>query len=183
VEWKNSDAPDPDGDIGPGLQVRFTPRPYGHLLLHKWVPGLEHAEDPNTHTFFLVTFPAEHPFFPYYACRGWCYGWEGKLDKYWDSDPEYPERFCFWVPQAILHPFWEIECDRGMHSVPRTAQEELPGDNLPDEYYENWPQTRFNPNAACLRKPGPDHGPGERRSHYSRRPADGGQNQLGLFNT
>lgn len=46
-DWVDSDRPDYDGDVGPGVQVRHTRYVSGRLLLHE--------SDPDDHWYFLVT--------------------------------------------------------------------------------------------------------------------------------
>lgn len=63
--WVDSPEPDHDGDLGPGLQVRFTEHERGRLLLHE--------SDEDDHLFILVTGQ-----FPVYMVRGQISGAEGK---------------------------------------------------------------------------------------------------------
>lgn len=46
-EWADGDRPDPEGDVGDGVQVRHTRYPTGRLLLY--------SEDRDDHWYFLVT--------------------------------------------------------------------------------------------------------------------------------
>lgn len=64
-EWVDTDRPDYDGDVGPGVQVRHTRHLNGRLILHEG--------DHDDHDFFLVigTYPS-------LAVVGWISGAEGK---------------------------------------------------------------------------------------------------------
>ena len=72
-----------------GLEVRSTKRPDGCLLLH--------PKDRDDAPFVLVI-----PESSLFTIRGWCFGREGKLPKYW-RDVGYG-RPCYYVPQAVLRP-------------------------------------------------------------------------------
>jgi hypothetical protein len=96
--WVDSAGPNPAGDIGPGLQVRYTHRDNGHLPLHDDEKDKK-GDDPK-HVFFLVTGK-----FPRYVLRGWCYGWEGKTEENWERGKRLCQegRICYLVPQCLLN--------------------------------------------------------------------------------
>lgn len=74
-------------DVG-GYQVRSTPYPNGHLLLHD--------EDGDNDIFILVTGKDGS-----YILQGWTIGRHGKLDKYLRKNIKRP---CYFVPQMQLYP-------------------------------------------------------------------------------
>jgi hypothetical protein len=75
------------GDVGLD-QVRSTDRPQGCLLLH--------PDDADHARFFLVVGKV-----PTYEVVGWCFGYEGKDEKYWRTGTGRP---CYFVPQSSLRP-------------------------------------------------------------------------------
>lgn len=75
-------------DVG-ALQVRTTQRAAGSLILH---PG-----DKDEDVFILVL---SHNL-PSFLLRGWIYGHEGKVQKWWRDGTE--GRPAFFVPQSALH--------------------------------------------------------------------------------
>lgn len=87
-EWVELDRPDPEGDVGPGIQVRYSSRDWGALLLH--------PDDDDTHRFYLVTGTP-----PALTVRGWILAGDGKMPEFWRELQ--PGRPCFVVPQEILH--------------------------------------------------------------------------------
>jgi hypothetical protein len=117
VEWEYRPRPDSEGDVGPGLQVRYTPWPKNHLLLRGKV-SRGRSDNPG-HTFFLVTqdfTPRDK--FPYYMIRGWIRGFEGMKNEYWGKFDKYPNRPpCWQVPQEALHPFHEWERERNINRM------------------------------------------------------------------
>lgn len=87
LTWVETDMPDKDGDLGPGIQVRHTRHPNGRLLLH--------PTDENNHRFYLVTGTP-----PELTVRGWIMGGDGKHPDLWvELRPGQP---CFAVPQEML---------------------------------------------------------------------------------
>lgn len=73
-------------DVG-GYQVRSTPYPDGHLLLHN--------EDEDNDIFILIT-GKDGP----YILQGWTIGRHGKLDEYLKRTIKRP---CYFVPQSQLY--------------------------------------------------------------------------------
>jgi hypothetical protein len=86
-EWTRTDRPDPEGDVGAGVQVRHTRHKNGRLLLH--------PEDDDTHTFYLVTGE-----FPTYRVVGCILGGHGKRIGEWRELQ--PGRPAFAVEQSDL---------------------------------------------------------------------------------
>lgn len=86
--WADTAAPDTDGDVGTGVQVRWTRLANGSLLLH--------PSDPDDHAYVLVT--GEMPSF---EIPGWCWGRDGKDERFWR---EHTGRPAFFVPQDALRP-------------------------------------------------------------------------------
>jgi hypothetical protein len=84
--WTDTAAPDSDGDVGAGVQVRWTRHPGGHLILH--------PSDHDMHRYVLVT-----GLMPRYTIRGWCSGVGGKRGNFWRGGLERP---AFFVPQSAL---------------------------------------------------------------------------------
>lgn len=94
--WDDTPEPDYDGDVGPGVQVRWTRRPNGCLPIHLGPPYDRWGrEDPDFHVFFLVCGPIAR-----LRIVGWIEGWEGKLAQFWRADLRNP---CLLVPQGVLH--------------------------------------------------------------------------------
>jgi hypothetical protein len=79
---------DYEGDLGEGVQVRATALPYGCLIVYD--------TDSDDHVFYLVTGAP-----PELRARGWLFGYEAKLPRYWRSDVRSPAYF---VPALYLHP-------------------------------------------------------------------------------
>lgn len=75
-------------------EVRGTKYPYGKLILH--------PKDRGDLVFILVTGVC-----PKFLLRGWIYGHEGQLEKYW-ADPSGKNRFAYFVPQKMLHDMAEL---------------------------------------------------------------------------
>lgn len=84
--WNDAAAPDADGDVGARVQVRWTSRRNGCLLLHK--------EDSDDHAFFLVV-----GVLPELTVAGWIMARDGKNDRYWKEDTGRPAYF---VPREAL---------------------------------------------------------------------------------
>lgn len=84
--WVDTANTDFDGDVGPGVQVRWTARANGRLLLH--------PDDGDTHVFVLVcgTMPA-------FTIPGWIRGRDGKRPEWWRQDTGRP---AFFVPREAL---------------------------------------------------------------------------------
>lgn len=78
-------------DIG-GLQIRSTPNPAGHLILHK----TDRDED-----IFILMIGAASEWRP----AGWIRGKSGKQDRFWRTDVRAP---CFMVPQSELRDMVEL---------------------------------------------------------------------------
>jgi hypothetical protein len=85
--WADFTAPDHNGDVGDGLQVRHTPRRDGRLIIH--------PEDEDDHRFVLVCGEA-----PTFFVAGQILGAEAKRQEWW-VDPG-TGRPAFFVPQAAL---------------------------------------------------------------------------------
>ncbi len=80
-------------DVGGGVQVRWTGKPNGDLILH--------PSDADDKPFVLVTGDA-----PRFTLHGWILGRDGKLETYW-RDPA-GGRAAFFVPQNKLVPIAEL---------------------------------------------------------------------------
>lgn len=77
-------------DVGGRYQARTTPYDWGDMILH--------PDDADDDVFILVL---SHNA-PAYYLKGWVYGREGKLEKYWrDGEKNRP---AFFVPQGMLEP-------------------------------------------------------------------------------
>lgn len=87
--WTDTADPDYEGDVGQNVQVRWTARPDGSLLLH--------PDDKPEHAFVLVTGQI-----PQFEIRGWLWGAHGKDPRFWREDTGRP---AFFVPQAALRLF------------------------------------------------------------------------------
>lgn len=74
-------------DVG-SFQVRATQWAWGHLLLH--------PEDEGHKPFVLATMTT----LPVVWLIGWCFGFEGKQQQYWNELQ--PKRPCFVVPRTVL---------------------------------------------------------------------------------
>lgn len=77
-------------DVG-HLQVRTTALPKGSLILH--------PTDADDEIFILMIGTA-----PAFQAVGWCFGREGKQQRFW-HDPTGKGRWAFFVPQRLLRPF------------------------------------------------------------------------------
>ena len=91
--WNGSPGTRDVADVGP-YHVRGTAMPWHKLILH--------PEDLDDAPHILVT-PASRDSRYTFFLRGWLWGHEGKLSKYWG---EYGEkgRPAFWIPQHALRP-------------------------------------------------------------------------------
>ena len=122
-----------EGDVG-SVQVRTSSRIDGDLILH--------PRDGDDDTWVLVV---GNP--PDLYIVGWCWGRQGKLDRYW-GDKARNGRPAFFVPQSVLIPFQdsspaginadgftgvggEVELPVGSQSMTTPA-----GDELMDEMAE-----------------------------------------------
>jgi hypothetical protein len=76
-------------DVG-HLQVRTTAHATGCLVLH--------PTDKDAEIFVLMVGTA-----PAFRAAGWCYGHEGKRERFW-RDPTGKNRPAFFVPQKLLRP-------------------------------------------------------------------------------
>jgi len=76
-------------DVGTFVQVRYTERDDGHLIVHLATEG-----DNPEHAFVLATGHS-----PSFDLKGWLYGRECQLQTYWRVDMRSP---CFMVPQREL---------------------------------------------------------------------------------
>lgn len=113
-EWIDTDRPDYDGDVGPGVQVRHTRHLRGRLILH--------AGDRDEHDFFLVvgTYPA-------LEVIGWITGAEGKaVGKVKELQPGRP---CICVEQDQLRSavVWREPGEPSSDDTHLSAREQLPG--------------------------------------------------------
>lgn len=77
------------GDVAPGVQVRSTKYPTGHLLVHD--------SDYDEHVFVLVTGAQGR-----YKLAGWIQAKNCKDQRYWRV---VKGRGAYWIPQASLRPF------------------------------------------------------------------------------
>lgn len=73
------------------FDVRATKYENGHLIIH--------PDDANKRRFYLVTGSDGE-----YRIAGWCYGEEGKRERWW-RDPTGKGRPAFFVPQSELREF------------------------------------------------------------------------------
>jgi hypothetical protein len=89
---KRDAAPDTEGDLRNGTEIRGTMHADGCLILH----DRDHDDRP----YVLVT---GRP--PEFIVRGWLYGREGKQPAYWRADWRRP---CYAVPQAALRPIEDL---------------------------------------------------------------------------
>ena len=87
--WRN------EGHDVSGLEVRSTHHPRGALILH--------PKDKDYSPFLLVLTHKR----PTYVIAGWCYGYEGKQQKWW-RDVGYG-RPCFYAPQQYLRDIEELK--------------------------------------------------------------------------
>lgn len=87
--WFDDSAPDYEGDIGTGIQVRHTSRNDGRLIVHK--------EDPDQQVFYLV-----RGSLPKFDVVGHILGADAKQDEFW-TDPG-TGRPAFFVPAHALTP-------------------------------------------------------------------------------
>ncbi len=83
-------------DVGP-LQVRYTDRPTGHLLLH------DSDKDADLCVFVIGGFGK-------YKLVGWCQIGAVKRPEFW-KDPT-GSRPCYFVPQSALSPMEELTKDK-----------------------------------------------------------------------
>lgn len=91
--WTDTPDPDAHGDVGERVQVRWTPRQNGCLLLHK--------EDPADHAYFLVV-----GVLPDLRIAGWLMGRDGQHERYWRTDTGRPAYF---IAQSKLIPYAKRE--------------------------------------------------------------------------
>lgn len=89
LTWVDHNKPDPEGDLGPGIQVRHTRYRTGKLLLHK--------SDSDDHVFYLVTGN-----YPNFTIAGWITGERGKRMAI--NQELQPGRPCMCVDQRFLEP-------------------------------------------------------------------------------
>lgn len=82
-------------DVGGIVDVRWTDRANGRLILHK--------DDPDDVPFVLVTGTNGA-----YTIVGWLFARDGKRDEYW-CDPTGEGRPAYFVPQKALRPVSEID--------------------------------------------------------------------------
>lgn len=87
--WVDTAAPDAEGDVGERVQVRWTRRENGSLILHD--------TDPDDHAFVLVCGTM-----PKFTIPGWLFGVAGKIPSFHRTDTGRPAYF---VPQAALREF------------------------------------------------------------------------------
>lgn len=87
--WFDDSAPDYDGDVGSGVQVRHTTRNDGRLIVHK--------EDSDEQFFWLVRGQL-----PVFDVAGFLLGAHAKQDDWW-CDPG-TGRPAFFVPASALIP-------------------------------------------------------------------------------
>lgn len=92
------------GDVGP-LQVRWTPRTDGCLILHE--------PDPDDARFYLVTGRA-----PALTIVGWIWCGDGKRKQWWSRGDGRP---AFFVPQKALKPLSDLEAATTKKEEPRHA--------------------------------------------------------------
>jgi len=99
IEWVDSPFPDPEGDLGPGIQVRLTKYPQGKLILNPKPFGLsdDDRDDPD-HRFYLVTGK-----FPRYKVHGSMMCWQA-IDQHGISSELQAGRLCLHVKQHLLDP-------------------------------------------------------------------------------
>jgi hypothetical protein len=94
--WGDDPNLDYGGDVGPGVQVRWTRWKNGCLPLHAGPPHDRWGrEDFDDHVFFLVTGNLTR-----FRVHGWIEGVEGKQSEFWASEQTNP---CFMVPQDRLY--------------------------------------------------------------------------------
>jgi len=90
--WNRSLVPDKGlPDVG-RWHVRTAATPDRRLILHN--------ADAYNEPFVLVTAIAP----PRFRIVGWCYGFEGQLEDYW-QDPTRQNRWAYFVPHTSLRPF------------------------------------------------------------------------------
>jgi hypothetical protein len=97
-KWVPTADTDAAGDIAPGVQVRHSLRLDGHMPLH--------PPDPADHAYVFVVGAGLGQ-----RIVGWCWGYEGKQERYWRADLERP---CFFVPQSVLR--W-LPAKNGNHEI------------------------------------------------------------------
>lgn len=102
--WGDTPELDYDGDVGPGVQVRWTPLQHGGLLVH--------PSDPDDHAFVLVR-GRLHAF----DVVGWAYGREAKQPQFWRTDIREP---AFIMPaqlvaRAMPDCRWQVPMVHGAH--------------------------------------------------------------------
>jgi hypothetical protein len=90
--WVATEDPSPEGDVG-DLQVRWTGRPDGRLIVH--------PKDPDDVRFVLVRGAPEEQL----EIAGWIYGRDAKHDNYWFPGDGRP---AFFVPAPGLTPIEEL---------------------------------------------------------------------------
>ena len=83
-----------DADVG-AFHVRTAPDPKYRLILH--------PEDHDSAPYVLVVIER----LPSFRVAGWCYGSDGKQEKFW-GDPAGTGRHAFFVPQSALRPLVEL---------------------------------------------------------------------------
>lgn len=86
--WPAAVDPDYEGDLGPRLHVRSTPRPDGCLILH--------PNDADDGAFYLMVGQI-----PTFSMVGWIHATAGKVEQFWRTDVRAP---AFFVPQSELQP-------------------------------------------------------------------------------
>lgn len=86
-------------DVG-ALQVRTNPNAWGDLMLH--------PKDKDEDIFVLILSDK----MPSYTLRGWIYGHEGKLQKWWRDGAK--GRPAFFVPQSELHDMSTLPFNSGV---------------------------------------------------------------------
>jgi hypothetical protein len=69
-----------------------------------------------------LPFVLVHPEAPKFHLMGWCYGHEGKQQKYW-ADKQRSDRPAFFVPQTDLRPIETLHVDVAMMVLPETVSE------------------------------------------------------------
>ena len=85
--WFDDHAPDYEGDVGTGIQVRHTTRADGRLILHR--------EDDSAQDFWLVRGQM-----PTFEVVGWISGGDGKQERFW-TDPG-TGRPAYFIPTDAL---------------------------------------------------------------------------------
>jgi hypothetical protein len=89
------------GVVGPGdvgkIEVRSTPHPGGHLILHKPIEEDGMPKDNPNSIYVLVLSYAS----PVFYIAGWLYGHEGQIETVWNRQPD-KNRPCYWINQHVL---------------------------------------------------------------------------------